>query len=209
MKRTISLLLALAMLFALCGCTSKEDLYGTWEAKDYLTSDEVRGDLVYLEFFDDEISYANFDAYYLVETVELTENEYILTYDEAATIAAIKAYLKDFFTRLYDNRTRIASYEGYFDDITSPEEFLACYADIFFGYADYDELLNDMATDIYDTYDIPYDSGKCEYDMADKWIEVDRYRSGSTTHITTIDFELDGDMLTLHFKNETTTYTKR
>ena len=153
MKKTIALILALAVLFCSgCSTTQKkiEEIAGTWSATQPDTRDWAKNLLEAMEAYDEELALAELDSLRYALQIHFDEEmNYSFQYDAEGTTACVKQFLRGYFDNLYEGRETLEEAYGMdFADMTQ-EEFDLFYANLY-GYDDMDALIEEFSQDVFD-----------------------------------------------------------
>jgi len=194
MKKLIALLLVALLVFGMtaCGTSAYDSLAGTWTNEDPVDEDDIPEILNDLGFFESEIEIAkDMDGFCFVDYIELgADKSYEMGTDKKATKKSIKAWIEALYEEFYDNRDKLADYEGYFNDCASVEEFKEAYVYACFdNYDSFDELMTAYVDHVWDIYSLETETGT--------------YTAGSTKIGFKIDGEKDYEYVEYTLKNDT------
>ena len=166
------------------GLEEEVSLIGTWSGLQYYSQSRAKEILEALQFYEDEITYADLSYFPFWDTLTFNEDgTYSFGVDEATTKEMYRSYLDNFFTAIFNNRDKVSEYVN-IQNSTTVEEFKTTYATKIFSYANYDELLDAMVEHVNDNYTPGSEEGtyyteqEYIYMMANGASEYDAVESG-------------------------------
>lgn len=208
MKKLIALALVLAMALSLsaCGLPSVEDLCGTWAMELPQNADTAETMLTNMEFYPEEIALIDLENLDFVMIVEFNEDKtYRFAFDVEATKANIRQFYADAIEALYNGRESLV--ETYGDEIKDMtlEEFQQAYAEMF-SMSSVDSLLDYFVDNCADYNILAEDLENGTFRLLGKSILC---KVEGSTDEEKMDFEVDGDTLTLIYVDGEEVYTKQ
>lgn len=208
MKRMIAMITVLMLVLSLSACVfpSMEELCGTWEMNLRQEADTAETMLENMEFYSEEIALIDVESLDFVMIVEFREDKtYRYAFDVDATKECIREFYTDAIAALYDGRESLT--DTYDEEILNmtKEEFEQAYAEMF-SMESIDVLLDYFVENCVD-YDIlgeSFEEGSFRLLANTILLTAD----GSTTE-EKMDFQIDGDTLTLIYIDGEEVYTRQ
>ncbi len=201
----------MAFVFALglmaCGGSASvyENLQGSWDRQDPVSEDSWKEDLQNMAFYDGEIALADLSALSFVVTLTFNEDKTYHNYlNEEKSRANIENTLKDLFATLYEHRTEITEYYNHFDDAASVDEFMELYATDALSMDSADEMMTSMVDYVAGLYSMEEEKGEFKADSSKLY-----FKEEGTDEFLYDPYTLDGDTLTLEYKDATYEYVKQ
>ncbi len=134
------------------GLEEEVSLIGTWSGLQYYSESRAQEILEALQFYEDEISFAELSFFPFWDTLTFNEDgTYSFVVDETMTKELYRSYIDSFFTALFENRNSVSEYVQ-IQKNTDVSQFKEDYATKIFSYADYDELLDAMVEHVNNNY---------------------------------------------------------
>lgn len=210
MRKIFSLLLAAALLCALCGCSGNADkmneLCGVWEMTYVEDEETARGLLESMEFYEEEIVLADLTGLENTMTVEFTRDKtYCYSYDIDRTKAAIREFYDEAVTAVYNGRTGLTDIYGFETINMTEEEFKAFYATELFSMENYEELLDYFVENCLD-YTAITDFDKGTFRLSGSRIICTAEGSDTEEEMS---YSISGNTLTLVYADGKEVYTRR
>ena len=213
MKRSIRLLAVILTLAALCsalsGCETTaqkmEALSGTWRMIEQDTTEQATALLEAIDLYEQEMALADVNSLKYAWIYEFdAEGNFRQADDIAMTKQLVREFYEGLIDSFYENRADLSDLYEVDMSVMTKEELQQFYADLY-GYETYEALMDRFVNAAY-KYDTWTDYRNGTYTIKDGKLDIVDMADGYETYL--IAYKLDGDTLTLTYKDGVEVYTR-